>query len=152
MNSVKSFAISGFCNYIGPVKHSDKGVPYRNILIATGKDKPTYSVTLLNEHCRLAEFEITKGCKIRLLKVRLQPDTKAKNFVDNKIINSFSVIAEDWEVVEDFTGKPAGEVFVSNGNSFHGFVNHVKEGHTTNNTDSLSVLVCEGKGKPSVSY
>jgi hypothetical protein len=150
MNRLTLFQISGYVNHLSEIRQSENGTLFRSVLIGRGEKESSYNLTLFGTQARLADFELTKGTKVKFTKVRLVP-TNTATYKEKNIANSFSLVAEDWITVDEWT-KDVVEPVVSNASSFNGFVNHVAEETSASGTPSVSVLIGRGQNRPSVGF
>lgn len=140
------FAITGYLNFLGELKQSESGTLYRNIILGRGENELSYSAVLFGAVAKLAHYELRKGDKVRLTNVELQPDRTTDNFKNKRIANIFTLVATDWEVVEEWSNMNPGTV-VDNAAFFHGFANHVNVGKTANDKPSVGLLIGGGNAQ-----
>lgn len=140
------FAITGYLNFLGELKQSEGGTLYRNIILGRGENELAYSAVLFGAAAKLAHYELKKGDKVRLTNIELQPDRTTDNFKTKRIANIFTLVATDWEVVEEWSNMNPGTV-VDNGAYFHGFANHVNVGKTANDKPSVGLLIGGGNSQ-----
>jgi len=140
------FPITGYLNYIEDLKQSENGTLHRKIILGRGEGELSFSIVLFGAAAKLAHYELRKGDKVRLTNVELIPDRTTDNFKNKRIANIFTLVANGWEVVEEWSNMNPGTV-VDNAAFFQGFANHVNVGKTSNDKDSVGLLIGGGNAQ-----